>query len=220
MKADLKWLREEWETLLAKFRAEGALVAAVFVDLVARYGEDGRYYHNLYHIQNLLETVATLREQAQNYDAIQLAVWFHDAIYKMQWGADELSNEERSANYAGETLTSMQLPADTVTLVQQLIRATQITQTPPNDMDFYILLDADLAILAAVPEVYDQYARAIRQEYAFVPEGAYRNGRIQILQSFLDRDHIYRTATMYQRCQQAARQNIEREILSLQIRSS
>jgi predicted metal-dependent HD superfamily phosphohydrolase len=114
----------------------------------------------------------------------------------------------------------MQLPADTVTLVQQLIRATQITQTPPNDMDFYILLDADLAILAAVPEVYDQYARAIRQEYAFVPEGAYRNGRIQILQSFLDRDHIYRTATMYQRCQQAARQNIEREILSLQIRSS
>ena len=216
MKADLKWLREEWETLLAQFGVDGALVAAVFLDLVARYGEDGRYYHNLCHIQNLLETVATLREQAQNYEAIQLAVWFHDAIYKMQLGADEPSNEERSAHYAGEILTKMQLPADIVALVQQLIRATQITPTPPDDVDFHILLDADLAILAAVPEVYDQYARAIRQEYAFVPEEGYRNGRVLILQSFLDRDRIYCTAIMYQHYEQAARQNIEREIAALQ----
>ena len=215
MKTSVAWLQAKWEAVLVSFRVEKVVAAAVFADLVMRYGEDGRYYHNLQHLGNVLQTVEALSELVTDYTAVQLAAWFHDAIYHRQPLATSLSNEMQSAEFAAQTLQRMNVSTDTINLVHQLICATQLAALVPHDANFHVLLDADLAILAADREQYDQYAAAIRQEYAFVPDDAYRDGRCQILQSFLDRDRIFLTQPMFEQQEKAARLNIQREIEQL-----
>jgi predicted metal-dependent HD superfamily phosphohydrolase len=59
--------------------------------------------------------------------------------------------------------------------------------------------------------VYDAYAEAIRREYDWVPEEAYRTGRAAVLERFLTRPRLYHTAAMTTH-EPAARANLRREI--------
>jgi predicted metal-dependent HD superfamily phosphohydrolase len=79
-----------------------------------------------------------------------------------------------------------------------------------------VLCDADLAILAAASDRYTQYATAIRQEYAHIPDVDFRAGRAKVLRRFLDRPTIYRTAHGRQHWEAAARANISTEIAALE----
>ena len=74
------------------------------------------------------------------------------------------------------------------------------------------MLDADLATFASGWEIQEEIEQAIRQEYAFVPDEAYREGRQLILQNFLKRERIYCTELMYESREEAARENISRTI--------
>ncbi len=120
---------------------------------------------------------------AQDPQAIQFAVWFHDAIYDTQ----AKDNEEKSAAIAVVRLRSLNLPDCQIARISDLILCTKSHQAEPSDRDAQILLDADLAILNAEPNRYWDYARSIRREYAWVSDVAYRAGRQQVLEKFLDR---------------------------------
>jgi predicted metal-dependent HD superfamily phosphohydrolase len=78
-----------------------------------------------------------------------------------------------------------------------------------------VLLDADLAILAATEAEYSRYAQAIRHEYAWLPENEYRAGRRGLLERFLALDRIYRTEKMFQAGEEQARRNMRKEIEGL-----
>ena len=215
MDVNINRLQERWEAALRSFTTDEKLIEGLFADLVEHYTEDGRYYHNLRHIQNVLNTIDGLSDLVQNEITVQLAAWYHDVIYDMQSSADGPTNEERSADYAAQALQALDISEPTVRLIQQLIRATQLDSPVPEAPAFHVLLDADLATLAADCDEYDQYAEAIRQEFAFVPEEQYRIGRCRVLQSFLARDRIFLTQPMYNQHEQAARHNIQREIDTL-----
>jgi predicted metal-dependent HD superfamily phosphohydrolase len=212
MDVNISQLQARWEALLRPLTTDKKLIKALFADLVERYSEDGRTYHNLRHIQNVLNSVDDLKELVEDETAVQLAAWFHDVIYEMQPSSDKSTNEERSANYAAQVLEPISLPEATMALIRQLIQATQLGHPAPNGPNFHVLLDADLATLAADYDEYNEYAQAIRQEFAFVPEEQYRIGRRQVLTSFLERERIFLTETMYQHHEQASRNNIQREI--------
>ena len=83
------------------------------------------------------------------------------------------------------------------------------------DIAAAVLLDADLAVLAAEPAVYEAYARGVRAEYGHVPDDAWRIGRAALLHGFLSRDHLFRTAAMRAR-EPLARANLTAEIASLE----
>jgi predicted metal-dependent HD superfamily phosphohydrolase len=214
MDVNIGQLRARWEAVLRPFITDKKLIEALFADLVKRYTEDGRTYHNLRHIQNVLNIVDDLKELVQDETAVQLAAWFHDVVYEMQPPAAGPTNEERSADYAAQVLQPLSIPESTIALIKQLIQSTQLGYPVPDDSNFHVLLDADLAILAADCDEYNRYAWAIRQEFAFVPEAEYRIGRRQVLTSLLERDRIFMTEPMYNRHEQAARCNIQREIAS------
>jgi len=76
-------------------------------------------------------------------------------------------------------------------------------------------LDADLAILAARPDVYDAYTVNVRAEYSHVADDDFRNGRKAILEGFLQRDQLFFTTIGQARFEVAARANLRREITSL-----
>ena len=181
------------------------LPAACVAELEQRYGEPHRAYHNGAHVLATLATAATLRPLAEDFTAVQIALCFHDAIYDPR----AHDNEAQSAALARRWLGQMGWEASRISAVEAHIMATQHHQ--PTTADARLVVDADLAILAAEPALYDQYAQAIRQEYAWVDEEAYRHGRMRVLASFLARAHIYHTPPLQAR-EPAARHNLAREM--------
>ncbi len=194
---------------MAALSISPSLAEPIWLDLCERYGENGRFYHNLIHVQQMFEVVDSLKALIQDETAVQLAVWFHDIIYDPR----ALDNEVQSAAYAATVLHQWEYPK--TEKVEQLILATKSHETSVSDPDFAVLLDADLAILGASPAQYDQYAQAIRQEYAFVPDDAYRNGRSAVLRQFLARPRIYQTEMMFKERETAVFLNLQRELSTL-----
>ncbi len=201
--------RRRWQALGRRLDAEKGKWAQIFTEIGQRYGEPGRYYHTLAHLHHMF---ALLDELPPGLDSptLQLAIWFHDLVYDPHRN----DNEEESARLADLWLSPF-LPPAQLPVVCNLILATKHHRCSPADERCAALIDLDLAILGAETAVYEEYARAIRQEYAYVPEEAYRVGRMQVLQAFEERPFIYNTAPMRQRYEHAARQNIQAEIARL-----
>jgi predicted metal-dependent HD superfamily phosphohydrolase len=210
--ASLDALQRAWRGLVAPFGAERADVIAVFEELARAYAHPERHYHTLDHVRDMLAIAEQLQAEADNLAAVRLAAWFHDAVYDPR-AAD---NEERSADLASARLERLGLPVTLVATARRLIVLTKTHAAAPGDRDAAVLLDADLAILGAEPAAYRAYAQAIRREYAWVPDAAYRRGRSQVLQSFLGRDRIYRTPPLFEARERQARANLAEEIALLE----
>lgn len=209
--ANMEWLHQRWSDLMAFYGVNSEAAEAVFTDLAGHYEGDGRFYHTLGHIQNVLETIDSMRPYAQDIQAIQLAAWFHDVIYDVHRN----DNENQSAVYAGHVLNELGIPKKIIAKVELMIQATKHNCGCPEDIDCRIMLDADLATFASDWEMQEKIEWAIRQEFAFVPEETYRLGRQAVLQNFLKRERIYCTEQMYAEREVAARQNIARTIETL-----
>ena len=76
-------------------------------------------------------------------------------------------------------------------------------------------LDADMWILAAEQTRFDAYCQQIRQEYAHVPDPAYRSGRAALLENLRDRPALYRTEHAREHWEPQARNNLDRELTRL-----
>jgi predicted metal-dependent HD superfamily phosphohydrolase len=184
---------------------------ALGAELLRRYAEPHRRYHTTEHLAEVLDHVDELAGEADDAGAVRLAAWFHDAVYDPTRG----DNEERSAVLAERMLADTDLPAATVAEVARLVRLTTTHDPAEGDRDGAVLCDADLAILAAVPERYAAYAAAVREEYAAVPDEAFRAGRAEILRNLLGLPALFRTAYGRERWEAAARHNLQIELMLL-----
>lgn len=200
-------LRRQWHDLLSVWSVDPALADRTFEKVREHYVGSARFYHTLDHVQNVLQTVESLGSSTRNLNAVKLAGWVHDVIYDSRAS----DNEERSADYAERLCEQLSIPEGR--LVASLIRKTK-THEAGNDADAQVLIDADLAILGASEPAYRIYAEQIRQEYAWVPEPAYRTGRRRFLQDFLDKPRIYH---FLNHLEAAARRNIADEIAQLAV---
>lgn len=200
----------EWENFSAFPGVDPAQVRAMYEVVMERYAEPDRYYHNLFHIIDVLKTINALKEQAVDLPAIELAAWFHDVVYDSR----AKDNEEKSAAFARESLVPLGVSEKRIAAVERMILSTKTHKA--DDIDARILIDADLAILGESLDAYRRYAEAIRKEYSWVPEDAYRTGRAQVLESFLSRERIYFTEKMFEARENEARANLGAELRELQ----
>jgi predicted metal-dependent HD superfamily phosphohydrolase len=178
----------------------------LLAELTAAYSEPHRRYHTLQHIEFCLREIGKHRAHAIRTSEIRWALLFHDAIYDSR--RDD--NEARSADWACRVMQEMQRPEEEIVRVRKMILATAHVgnaETP----DEALLLDIDLSILGADDATFDEYDRAIRVEYEWVPEEAYRAARANVLQGFLKRDRIFQTVA-YRQQEAAARRNIGRTL--------
>nr|WP_095873579.1 hypothetical protein [Streptomyces sp. TLI_235] len=181
-------------------------------DLLARWSEPQRRYHTVAHLTAVLDHVDALAGRAENVDAVRLAAWFHDAVYR----PDRSENEERSAQLAVRALREAGLAEQLVDETARLVRLTAGHGCESGDRNGEVLCDADLAILGTDPDRYAAYTAAVREEYGFVPEEAFRAGRAAILRQLLELPALYRTPEALARFDAAARANLAAELRSLE----
>lgn len=184
--------------------------AELLADLTRRYSEPHRQYHTMQHLNECFGNLDAMRDAATHPAEIELALWFHDAIYDVT----RHDNEQRSAECASSVLLSMGASANAACRVHALVMVTRHNALP-NSLDEQILVDIDLSILAATPARFAEYEIQVRAEYAWVPEETYRSKRAAILQSFLDRESIYNTAHIKASHEANARRNLADSIAKL-----
>ena len=182
--------------------------AALLQHLCRAYQSPMRHYHNLQHLQQMLTLLETIH--LNDRACVTLAVWFHDAVCNARRG----DNEEKSAQWAVSSLLKLGIPTAQIDRISYLILATQSHHSNTEDPDCQALLDCDLSILGTPPDQYQTYALAIRQEYHWVSDDAYRTGRSRVLQQFLGRDRIYHGRELHA-CETRARQNLTTELATL-----
>jgi predicted metal-dependent HD superfamily phosphohydrolase len=126
-------------------------------------------------------------------------------------------NEERSARWAEQALRAGGAAGAVASRVAGLVRATR-HEAAPIGADAQLLVDVDLAILGAPEARFAEYERQVRQEYAWVPEPAFRQGRARVLASFLERPALYGTPWFGERLEARARANLARSLRELAAR--
>ncbi|MFC5910995.1 hypothetical protein [Streptacidiphilus monticola] len=176
--------------------------------LLRRWGEPQRRYHDLRHLRAVLHRVDQLAEFAADADSVRLAAWFHDAVYD----PERSENEERSARLAERVLTELLVPSAVVEETARLVRLTADHAPDRGDANAAVLCDADLAVLAGTPEEYAAYAAAVREEYGFVPDEDFRVGRGAVLELLLAQRELFRTPPGAASWAEPARANLRAEL--------
>ena len=210
-------LRNAWARTLRAARSRAtptpdspsATPAEAYADnLLDRWSEPQRRYHTTAHLKAVLDHVDALADHADDPDLVRLAAWFHDAVYLPERSA----NEERSARLAERALAEAGLAEAQVQEVSRLVLLTVTHDPAEGDLNGEVLCDADLAILAAPPDAYAAYAAAVREEYGFVPDEPFREGRAAVLRQLLSLPRLFRTPYGTAHWEGPARENLTAEL--------
>lgn len=168
-------------------------------ELASAYASPSRGYHDTRHLTEVLDRLDDLGGDGV---VVRLAAWFHDAVYDAAPG-----DEERSAQWAERSL-----PAEVAGEVARLVRVTAAHDPAADDLAGQQLCDADLAILAAAADRYDDYTRGVRREYAAVGDVDFARGRGAILADLLDRPRLFHSERARALWEQPARANLAAEL--------
>lgn len=212
-------LAERFQSLWQRLGAEdGAGVAAAGARLLALYAEPARAYHNQTHLEDVLAKLDWAQsalmqsgeisgldgtERRRLFDTIELALFYHDAVYD----AKSKDNEAQSREMMKRDATAFGINNALIADAARLIDLTAHHSTAAR-LDEKIMADCDLAILGAAPEEFKKYDTAIRTEYAHVPAPLYAAGRAKVLQGFLDTPQLFKTRAFADNFDAAARRNL------------
>ncbi|MFE4194800.1 DUF4031 domain-containing protein [Paenarthrobacter sp. NPDC056912] len=178
------------------------------LELLERWGEDGRKYHSRTHLLAVLEALDILTEPALPARTVALAAWFHDAVYEGVAGQDE----EESARLAEDRLAATGLAAGDVAEVARLVRLTSTHSPEAGDHAGALLCDADLSVLGGDEQSYARYLAAVREDYARVSDADFAKGRAAVVRHLLELDPLFHGERAKTLWLDAARRNLAGEL--------
>lgn len=135
-------------------------------NILERYNEPHRFYHNREHIEVMLSEA---KEQNILTDELFLAIVFHDIIYDPKAN----DNEELSVKLLCDYVNNKQ--------ISQAILDTK-THKPTNKLSKQ-LCDLDLGVLKGSFETFIDFENKIFKEYQWVDFNLYKEKRLEVLQS-------------------------------------
>jgi predicted metal-dependent HD superfamily phosphohydrolase len=207
-------LRGRWNELCGKYCNDADLIDLFFNEIVRKYTSSRRHYHNLQHIQALLDFCDNYAAQLMDADVVAFSIFYHDIIYNVL----RKDNEPRSAQLAVTRLQSLSVPPEKTAQVKLYIEATQthaIMATVTHTGDLQLFLDFDMSILGAGWAAYEAYTQQVRREYRIYPDKIYYPGRKQFLQHCLQAEHIFQTPVFGDRYEARARENMKQELAAM-----
>lgn len=183
--------------------------AEIGMALLEFYNQPERCYHTMEHIDFCLELFDKVSDQCINPDAVELAIWFHDAVYNFP----VTDNEQLSAEYFLE-VTSGYLPEPMCENVYQQVLATS-HKVQPADKDQQILVDIDLSSFGRPWEQFLRDGKNVRRELVYLDDDEFYPGQISFMKELIDRENFYNTPWFQQQFEGTARHNLSLYIESL-----
>lgn len=190
-------LAQSWASLLPGQDALGA-------ELLRRWSEPHRRYHDTTHLQDALDALGTLGGTTR---VERLAIWFHDAVHTGRPGHDETA----SAELAAVRLTTAGLASGEVAEVHRLVLVTIDHAPAGHDASGARVSDADLAILGAQPDRYLASVAALREELTAERSLDWRTERLARLAELLAAEPLFHTDAGRRRWHAQARANLTDE---------
>lgn len=204
----LQRLTNSWTEACLALGIQDQVSAHVMLEEVLRsYSEPFRGYHNVKHLYEMVCRVEKANSFVSDKAALIMSIFFHDKVYK----PEARDNETKSA---AEAVTWLQTVGVTDTRIQKVegaILATAHHVSDSGDFDTEILLDLDMAILAANAERYEEYRQGIAREYF----GFDSIRRIEALEGLLSREKLYYHPQLLEIDPIQATRNIQGEIAKL-----
>ena len=190
-----------WRRCVAS--ADSVVADEVQADLRRRLGEPDRRFHNLHHIHDCLHRLDEIASLLSDRDAVEVALWFHDAVYDPR-GSD---NERRSA----ELFLARSNGANPVfrRRVCGLILAT-CHQGSAHTNDRRFIEDIDLAGFAAPWEEFMREGALLREEFAALTDAQYYAGQVCFLERLKQRPWFFATDYFRDRYEAKAQENLDR----------
>ncbi len=199
-----QWFFRLLESLSINFTV---LMLEIWQDLQTAYQQPQRKYHTLQHISECLQLFDTHQHLAEQPLAVEFAIWFHDAVYQPQ----RADNEQQSAVWARRILEQEKISPDFIQTIENLIMVTAHNQ-PPQTNDEKLLVDIDLAILAAPSARFAEYQHQIRAEYAWVAEDVYQQKRREVLNRLYNNGDIYHHPEIKAALESSAQVNLQQAL--------
>ncbi|MBU1127262.1 MAG: hypothetical protein ABIH88_00100 [Patescibacteria group bacterium] len=198
--------KEKWLSLLKRQKTTKNS-ENIYKDLLLRYKESHRRYHNLSHLKECFVEFEKVAHLLKNPDSVEMAIWYHDAIYNPK----KQDNEEKSAMLFLKNAKELCLSDIFKKDISQLILETK-HQKPPKENDAKFLIDIDLSILGKNKKRFEKYEEQIREEYCFVPKKEFNQKRKAFLESLLKRQNIYSTSFFKDKYERKTRENLANSI--------
>ena len=181
-----------------------------FAALQRHYLEPHRRYHTAEHLNQCLVQLDAARQHMDHPDAVELAVWYHDAIYDVTAGDNELQSARLFARHAAGIL-----PASLVETVHELIMVTAHCRVEPSTSDQDFMVDIDLSSFGLPWLEFLRDSVAVREESPHLSDEVFYAKQRKFLTTLLSREHFYFTAFFRERHEQRARDNVSRYLASL-----
>ncbi len=203
-------LRSRWVALTERLNARRDTLPIFQREIEARYGEPHRAYHTLAHLEHCMAELDAVRTRLGDEGAVELALWFHDAVYNVHFPGD---NETKSAELAELVAADLGLAQERIVKIRQWILATKTHDLDAaGEPDGALMLDIDMSVLGQSAPVYDAYTTNVRREFSWVPAFVYTKKRGDFLRALLARERIFMSDFFRARYEAAARANIAREL--------
>jgi predicted metal-dependent HD superfamily phosphohydrolase len=155
------------------------------ISFIMKYNEKHRFYHNLYHIYDLIEKAGD-----DISDELFLAIIFHDIIYDPR----SQSNEKDSVEFYKSLIPLLKKEVDHDIIIQAILDTKEHVPSIGNDVS-NILCDIDMSIIHSDYNTFVTYEDQIRREYNFVDIETYKKNRL----SFLIKNNVNVVNTEYVR---------------------
>eukprot|EP00904_Undaria_pinnatifida_P010106 jgi/Undpi1/6225/HiC_scaffold_20.g08709.m1 len=206
------WVLQQWLALCTDLGIDAAFAEEWGEKIVDGYSEEGRHYHTLEHVADMLEGADRDFSNLGRPGLVQLAIFFHDLVYNPKSGSNE---EDSDALFRIFSEAVGLNPSDASTVSRYIIATKRHDVSDSEDQDLRAFIDLDMAVVGRERSAYFTYASQIRNEYIHVPADTYCRKRAEILRDFLATDSIFATDQYRRDLESAARANVNAEVASL-----
>lgn len=202
-------IKEEFLEVLKKYTSQEEQQQKMWEEVEQHYSQPDRHYHTLHHLNAMLAELQPHKDTFSSWDTVIFALAYHDLVYNSL----KSNNEEKSAEVAIKRLQEISFPKKLLTLCEQFILATKKHEA--KDLETNLFTDADLSILGADSQTYEEYSKQIRREYSIYPDILYNPGRKKVLLHFLEMPNIYKTLEFRNKYERQAKSNMQAELMKL-----
>ena len=175
--------------------------------LSEQYESEGRFYHTLNHIQQCLRQLDTALPKAaltSNTAAkIEVAIWFHDAIYEPGSSLNEALSAELFEQHA-KGFSNKEVVND----IARSIVETNHKHSPSSELSKWVV-DLDLSGMGLSNEKFQNDGESVRRELTHLSDQEYVDSQIRFFKGLLARDRIYHTDYFHDQYEAPARKNIQ-----------